>query len=120
VEICTTDRSTRATTCSYCCSKEETAAVEAAAGDELAAAAPGPLPPALLQAAAAKTIRTAPALLSSRPAAALRGSAWAARPVRVPPGPGLPIGLLRIPGLLYTHGTTTTRRIQPTAIPPGP
>lgn len=35
VEICTTDGSTRATTCLYCCSREEAAPVAAARGQEL-------------------------------------------------------------------------------------
>jgi hypothetical protein len=78
VEICTTEGSTRLTTCSYCCSREEAAPGDVppeagAVGDgapELAAEAPpadvtGPLGPALLQ---ATTLRTAPAI----PAAASR------------------------------------------------
>jgi hypothetical protein len=60
VEICTTDGSTRATTCSYCCSKEEAASVEATAGDGLADAPPVPLPAALLQDAVVKTTSRVP------------------------------------------------------------
>jgi hypothetical protein len=85
VDICTTDGSTRLTTCSYCCSKEEAGPAEAA-GDELPVAAPVLLPPALLQAAAVKTARAAPAPTSRRLAAVHRGQACAALAFLVPPG----------------------------------
>ena len=80
VEICTTDGSTRATTCSYCCSKEDAAPVEATAGDGLADTPPVPLPPALLQDAAVKTTSMVPVQASHQPIADLRGPACAARP----------------------------------------
>src|SRR5437762_14096861 len=84
VEICTTDGSTRATTCSYCCSKEEAPPAGAAAGDGLAVGAP--VPPAPVQDAAVKTAMTVPAPASHRPVAALRDPAWATRPLLIPPG----------------------------------
>jgi hypothetical protein len=58
--------------------------VEAGEGDGLAVAPP--FPPALLQAAAVMTAMTVPAPASHRSAVALRGPAWATRPLLVLPG----------------------------------
>src|SRR5215472_481134 len=120
VVICTTDGSTRATTCSYCCSKEEASPEETAAGDRLAAAPPGPLPPAPLQAAAVKTTSVIPAPAKHRLAAGLRGLACAARLPFLSPDMWLPITLMRIPGLLYAHAITAPRCIRRAEIPLGP
>ena len=98
VEICTTEGSTRATTCSYCCSREEAAPVrrapEAGAGGwrgggrpqrTAPADAAGRLGPLLLQAATPRMAAVIPAAPSRRLTAGLHGRACADGR---PPSPG--------------------------------
>ena len=129
VEICTTDGSTRPTTCSYCCSREEAApdegsgaddAEEEAAAEEGLADAPGPLPPALVQATALKTTRVIPAAPSRLPTAGRHGPASAAGPLPLLPGTRLLLRSMPIPALLSAQHAIVTRPIASSGFLLGP